>query len=79
MRSEADQSVILNSIILANHVQPAPSVPNFGSPESPCLESGMSVTVIARAAAEPTFRNLRFIDIGGKISIFPILETPPTI
>jgi hypothetical protein len=30
----------------------------------------MPVTVVARAAAEPTFRNLRFIDIGGKASIF---------
>jgi len=39
----------------------------------------MSVTVIARAAAEPTLKNLRFIDIGGKVLIFPIFETPPAI
>ena len=26
----------------------------------------MPVTVVARAVAEPTFRNLRFIDIGGR-------------
>jgi hypothetical protein len=29
----------------------------------------MPVTVVARAAAEPTFRNLRFIDIGGNVSV----------
>jgi len=39
----------------------------------------MSVTVIARAAAEPTVRNLRFIDIGGKVSIFSMFEAPPMI
>ena len=37
----------------------------------------MSVTVIARAAAEPTVRNLRFIDIGGKVPSFPMLERRP--
>lgn len=26
----------------------------------------MPVTVVARAVAEPTFRNLRFIDVGGR-------------
>ena len=29
----------------------------------------MPVTVVARTAVEPTFRNLRFIDIGGKLFI----------
>ena len=33
----------------------------------------MSVTAVARAATEPTFRNLRFIDIAGKPSISSIL------
>jgi len=59
-----------------SRANPRSFVPDFGLL---CLESGMSVTVIARAAAEPTFRNLRFIDIGGKVSIFPIFESPPTI
>ena len=36
--------------------------------DPPCLESGMPVTVVARAAAEPALRNIRFIDIGGKAS-----------
>jgi len=35
---------------------------------------GMPVTVVARAVAEPTFRNLRFIDIGGKFSDFSFLN-----
>lgn len=35
----------------------------------------MPVTVIARAAVEPTFKNLRFIDIGGNIPIFSFLRT----
>jgi hypothetical protein len=34
----------------------------------------MPVTVVARAAAEPTFRNLRFIDIAGKHLITPSFE-----